>query len=216
METLRELSLRGCHQLTAAGVAQLAKIPSLRSVSFPGNGQDSELVHLLPFLEQFSLEDVTDAALNVISNMQKVSCLCLWNCSEVTPTGLTCLGRLRKLQILRMALLPKIACETIEVALRSCDLLELALQSCDLSAETLRQISRLTNLLELSLAGSVVTSDGLAHLVGLENLTVLDLQRTAVTHDDLLLLTMLSDLEQLNVSFCENITDDKLVLILNT
>mmetsp|Transcript_17075 Transcript_17075/g.47662 ORF Transcript_17075/g.47662 Transcript_17075/m.47662 type:complete len:834 (-) Transcript_17075:392-2893(-) len=219
---LRSLSLRGCHCITAAGVAHLAVLTQL------------ELLNLLN-LPEF---DVTDAALQSLTPLTRLKSLGLGDThvgNNVTDKGMVALAGFPHLESLSLwwmhwnpsdlGLVPLPALTRLTsldlqgcINVRDASLVALAgltqlsnLQLCRCTKVTdsgLRAIRHLTGLTNLNLCSCYrITDTGMHSVAHLTSMEVLILDGCyELTDAGICMLAPLTNLQTLNVSCCERVT----------
>jgi serine/threonine protein kinase len=200
LDSLRELTLFQCHQVTDAGLAYLQSLTSLES--------------LVLWCEQ-----LTDAGLAHLRSLTNLNALSVWGGERVTDAGL---AHLRPLTALRALVIPVHLTDAGLVHLKSLTALHslsLPSQVTDNGLALLRGFPRLE---ELDLANcNNVTEAGFAHLGSLTSLRCLDVANeegdpSILTDRGLAHLRSLTALEELRVGQCSNqLTDAGLVHLIS-
>lgn len=109
LQSLRDLDLSGCEDVTDRSVSELHRLSGLEKLdlSFCSQITDSSLRTLatLPSLRSINLNwcyGVTDSALSALSQRESLESVSLWSCEEVTDEGVTALASLPNLRILEL------------------------------------------------------------------------------------------------------------------
>ncbi|WP_052354912.1 BTB/POZ domain-containing protein [Candidatus Protochlamydia sp. R18] len=191
-KNLKELYLKDCYGLTAAGLAHLTSLVTLQHLDLSGypNLTDAGLAHLtsLVALQHLDLREcrkLTDAGLAHLTPLVALQHLDLRGCRDFTDAGLA-------------HLTPLVALEHLD------------LSGCtNLTDAGLAHLTSLVALQHLNLGWCPnLTDAGLAHLTSLVALQHLDLRECRkLTDAGLAYLTSLVALQYLDLSGCSNLTD---------
>jgi len=109
LQSLRELDLSGCEDVTDSSVSGLRRVSTLQKIdlSFCNQITDASLITLagLPALRFLNLNwcyGVTDAGLSGLGQCKSLESLSLWSCEEVTDGGVEALAVLPNLRVLEL------------------------------------------------------------------------------------------------------------------
>ncbi|GMH38327.1 hypothetical protein BSKO_06211 [Bryopsis sp. KO-2023] len=228
---LKRLDLRGCRQLSDAGVAGIGRIISLTHLDL------SPYVGISLWDEEADHEEkVTDSSMSDLANLVNLRHLELEMCEEITNSGLYKLGSLSKLTYLNLSktLVSDSGMSYIldhhknieSLRLGSCNvsdspgMTEIAkmtsLTFLDLnnkegiSNSSWEKLSSLVNLTRLDVSfGGQMTDEGIPGLKTLPALTWLDLGGcTGITDEGVRRLAQFSMLKRLSLNRCDQVTDE--------
>lgn len=201
------------------GLVHLAKLPSLRYLTFWGNFTDAGLVHLknIPSLRILKLHQlpITDAGLAHLSFLNGLENLSLYN-TQVTDKGIAHLKKMHSLKKLNLGFTKVTDAGIADLAeIKSLEYLDWPCKVTDEALGYLAQLSnlkhlktsmpdggleqltKLKSLEELSIGGSGVTDEDMSHIAKLTNLKHLALFGCAITDEGLAKLTALKSLVEL-------------------
>lgn len=186
--TLRTLVIERAPRVTAAGIAHLANMTSLESLSVhlapsdrPYTSEDFASLGRLRRLQLLELTEhgVPDEAMEYIASLPSLVALKLED-TNVSDAGVARLRRLTALRILELQ-----STEISDASLATIgqfeNLTELRLDRTEVGDDGVAHLAGLTKLVDLSLYGTRVSDAGLAHLEGLPALEHVDLRATDVT-----------------------------------
>ena len=138
LESLESVRLAYCQQITARGLASLARLGQITKLNlgvYPGNTKitDAGLVHIseLTQLHELHLTDmpVTDAGLKQLEQLEKLKQLWLDGCMKISDAGLTSVATLEELEWVNLNDCPDITAAGVLA-------LQKALPECEVSHGT--------------------------------------------------------------------------------
>eukprot|EP00191_Tetraselmis_sp_GSL018_P020126 CAMPEP_0177586400 /NCGR_PEP_ID=MMETSP0419_2-20121207/5050_1 /TAXON_ID=582737 /ORGANISM="Tetraselmis sp., Strain GSL018" /LENGTH=744 /DNA_ID=CAMNT_0019076285 /DNA_START=650 /DNA_END=2883 /DNA_ORIENTATION=+ len=198
LQGLQSLSLRGCHRITAVGVARLSTLTNLEALN---------LLNLPEF-------NVSDAALRSLVPLQRLTSLSLGDThlgNNATDSGLAMLASFRRLRTLSLWWMHWGGQEAGLVAIPALtELRSLDLQGCiNVRDASLSALSQLSSLRSLQLCRCTkITDAGLLALAPVTSLTNLNLCSCyRITDVGLQRVAQIRGMQVLNLDGCYEITD---------
>ena len=191
----------GRGKITAAGIAQLARLPELTSLGLYGLAIDDKLLEALatsPKLAVLNLGSTrgwTDSGMAHIASIRNLRSLTL-DRAEITDAGLAALASSKTLETLSLQQMPNVTDEGLKHVAALSNLRTLGLNFTRINTG-LSYLAASRTLQQLSLMNTAVDDRGAMHLAGLSSLRRLFIWGTAITDDSMKAIGGLENLDTL-------------------
>ncbi len=172
-------------KVTTAGIAHLARLPELYSLSLYGLVIDDKLLEALAgsprlaILNLGSTRGITDAGLAHVARIRNLKWLTL-DRVEITDAGLAALTASTTLELLSLQQMPRVTDAGLKHVAALPNLRTLGLNFTRINTG-LEHLAASRSLLEIRLMNTAVDDEGAAHLAGIPSLRRLFIWGTAIT-----------------------------------
>lgn len=223
LETVTEINASGSGLLTAAGLANLSKLPALNSLDLSSTNVSNEVMrHLtqVPMLASLSLNgtSISDDGLTVLNACPNLKKLEIKGC-RLTPNGFAAIGKMPVLEELNFEVTPGLNDVTLDLICEARTLRRLNFRDCGgITDSGMAALAKLEVLEELNINRSGVTSEGFLAVTkggGLKNMKLLGVSVTPMTEKGAKAINTMKSLEHIDLQMVAGINDLGFTLIVS-